>query len=162
MIHVTFCKKKIPLMRVYRILPSDFLSPKSSFASSLSFVSWLPVLALLAVLVSFSLLTALSARISSRGKVISYTGATSDYELLNRREISKIVTPHPSLPRLLILFQELHFILPPRNIISSHLSTWLRIRIRFFFFLFFLFSFFFSFLFFEQRIEDMQQGYTRS
>lgn len=149
-------------MRVYRILPSDFLSPKSSFASSLSFVSWLPVLALLAVLVSFSLLTALSARISSRGKVISYTGATSDYESLNRREISKIVTPHPSLPRLLILFQELHFILPPRNIISSHLSTWLRIRIRFFFFLFFLFSFFFSFLFFEQRIEDMQQGYTRS
>lgn len=31
----------------------------------------------------------------SYARVISYIGATSDYESFNRREISKIVTPHP-------------------------------------------------------------------
>ena len=55
----------------------------------------------------FSLFIILNSRVVGRGlvglalaslscaKVISYIGATSDYESFNRREISKIVTPYP-------------------------------------------------------------------
>lgn len=138
--------KKIPFTCIYRILPSKFLFPKSSFAS-LSFVSWLTGFALLAVLVSFSFLTALSATISTR-QSNKLHGATSDYESLNRREISKIVTP-PLPPAVAHPISGITFHPPSSkyNFVLSRLGFGFEFVFFFFLFLSSLFS-----LFFEQRI----------
>lgn len=155
-IHITI-SKKIPYVCVYRILPSEFLFPKSLFAS-LSFVSSLSVFALLAMLVAFSFLTALSATISTR-QSNKLHGATSDYESLNRREISKIVTP-PLPPSVAHPISGITFH-PPSSKYNFVLSR-LGFEFVFFFFLFLSLSFFLFFSLLRTENPDMQQGYTWS
>lgn len=91
----------------------------------------------------------LSQRQSLRGKVISYTGPRPITSHLIAVKYRKSLH-HPSLPRLLILFQELHFILPPRNIISSYLD----LASNSFFFSFYSSLSFFSFLFSSSNRES--------
>ena len=145
-IHITI-SKKIPYVCVYRILPSEFLFPKSLFAS-LSFVSSLSVFALLAMLVAFSFLTALSATISTR-QSNKLHGATSDYESLNRREISKIVTP-PLPPSVAHPISGITFH-PPSSKYNFVLS---RLGFEFVFFSFYSSLSFFSFLFSSSNRES--------
>lgn len=86
-------------------------------------------------------------------------GATSDYESLNRREISKIVTP-PLPPSVAHPISGITFH-PPSSKYNFVLSR-LGFEFVFFFFLFLSLSFFLFFSLLRTENPDMQQGYTWS